>query len=410
MEEWAIGCGVEKADGVGIIVSEEAYNYNGGAFAAPDVEIATQIDLPQGQIVIQVPHEMILTGTKARDELGPIDSAEELLERLQATDHLPQFYLLLKVLKEYEAGVDSPWYYWLNSLPRYFSNGSSLTNLCSELLPPLVGNLVRQERVRFRQFIRAIKDANCLSLETRENEDLFKWAFAIVYTRSFPVGNGDDAQLVPMAELCNHQSEPDVELQTDPNTGNCVVVTTKDVRAGSALRMTYADPTNPSHLFARYGFLDETSPATFCKIMLPSPTKDVIEIGYDPSRMLFYKETGEVSEEVWDVLLYNTVLGYSSGSSGGGGIGDKARDRRAFYEAHMNGDYETKQRIHGMYYSETVALLFKHVDAFLKELDVLTEKASLGDINQHPRLPLLMRHNAFVKDTFFRVRLRLSEY
>ena len=34
----------------------------------------------------------------------------------------------------------------------------------------------------------------------------------------------------------------------------------------------------------------------------------VLDLGYEWSRMLFYKDTGEVSEEVWDVILYDKVL------------------------------------------------------------------------------------------------------
>jgi len=210
----------------------------------------------------------------------------------------------------------------------------------------------------------------------------------------------------------NHGTETEVELQTDAE-GNCVAVATRDVAAGSPLRMSYGDPTNPSFLFARYGFLDESSPATFCKIML-EPTPDLVDMGYDHSRMLFYKDTGEVSEEVWDVLLYHKILGSDDVGLLGGNDSDnsieRANDRQALYNAHMSGDYETKQAIHGKYYSETVAALQSHVDSFLGDLAELTELASYRDLNTHPRLPLLLAHNAFVRDTFLQVQARLMEY
>ena len=37
------------------------------------------------------------------------------------------FRLMVKVLAEYEKGTDSPFYPWLNSLPRRFYNGASMT-------------------------------------------------------------------------------------------------------------------------------------------------------------------------------------------------------------------------------------------------------------------------------------------
>ena len=199
----------------------------------------------------------------------------------------------------------------------------------------------------------------------------------------------------------NHGTETQVEFQTDEN-GNCLVVAAQDVPAGSSLRFTYADPTNPSHIFARYGFLDESSPATFCKIML-DPTPELVAMGYDHSKMLFYKDTGDVSSEVWDILLYHTVLG--DGDQPGN------RDQQAvFYQAHVNGDYATKEAMHNQYSAATVQALLIHIDNFLKELEYLTDMAADRDLNTHPRLPLLQRHNAFVKDTFLNVRAKLMEY
>jgi len=160
------------------------------------------------------------------------------------------------------------------------------------------------------------------------------------------------------------------------------------------LRLSYGDPTNPSHLFARYGFLDETSPATFCKIMITNPTQQLLDMGYDHSRMLFYKDTGGVSQEVWDVLLYQILE-------------SNRDDQQAFYEAHMNGDYDTKQFFHEQYYSETSAALQNHVDTFLNRLEGLSKNAVGRDLNVHPRLPLILRHNDFVKDTFLAVRAQL---
>lgn len=178
--------------------------------------------------------------------------------------------------------------------------------------------------------------------------------------------------------------------------GNCNVYTTRDVPAGSPLRMSYGDPTNPSQLFATFGFLDESSPATFCKIMRIKPSTELKNIGLDFSRMLFFKDTGDVSEEVWDVLLYDILSSKSP------------QDRRAFYEAHMNGDAGTKNAIHQSYYAETLAALKNHVDSFLQQLDELSAKAMTKDPNEHPRIPVILQHNDFVRNTFLAVQNRLA--
>lgn len=96
---------------------------------------------------------------------------------------------------------------------------------------------------------------------------MWLFAFQVVYTRGFEANDGSmGINIVPMADMFNHGTENEVWLTYD-EMGNCYAQTTKDVPAGSPLRISYGDPTNPSFLLARYGFLDESSPATFCKIV-----------------------------------------------------------------------------------------------------------------------------------------------
>ena len=193
----------------------------------------------------------------------------------------------------------------------------------------------------------------------------------------------------------NHGTETEIQLNYDEE-GNCHAYTTRDVPAGSQLRLSYGDPTNPSFLFARYGFLDESSPATFCKIMIDNPSQELIKMGYEESRMLFYKDTGSVSPEVWDVLLYQLLGQYDPNL------------QQQFYQAHMNGDTQTKQQFHEQYYPQTSDALRQHIDNFLQELDVLMataqQRMSGKKSWKHPRLPLIMRHNEFVRQTFLKVR------
>ena len=68
-----------------------------------------------------------------------------------------RFYLFLKVLLEYSKGGESPYYPWLDSMPRLFYNSVSMTNFCYECLPPLVFSLSRRERVKFDNFYDALQ-------------------------------------------------------------------------------------------------------------------------------------------------------------------------------------------------------------------------------------------------------------
>lgn len=423
--EWAFEqCGVQRSDGFQLTNSAS----DGGSGSDTDmsmdqrqknedddVSVMTTEDLPPNSPVLFVPHEMIISSNQAYQEFGNqlLEAATAHLEGLNAPSNKLQYlYLMIKILVEYEKGSQSPWYPWLNSLPRYFSNGPSMTIFCLECLPPLVSSLAMKERGTCTLLCSALNFVPFLSDQTKANEDLCKWAYQIATTRSFEVPaisdeevSGDDRQqydlrIVPMADMFNHgSSETEIEIAYD-DQGNCYAQTTKDVPAGSPLRISYGDPTNPSYLLARYGFLDESSPATFCKIMIANMNDELLNMGYAHNRMLFYKDTGEVSNEVWDVSLYQ-ILSSSSEP-------DAAQRLEEFYNAHMAQDYDTKQSFHQRYWPETSAKLLHHINTFLEELDELSTKVTIGGIvlEEHPRLPLILKHNEFVKKTFLAVRER----
>jgi len=202
--------------------------------------------------------------------------------------------------------------------------------------------------------------------------------------------------LCPWLTFFNHGTETEVDISFDEN-GNCIAFTNRDVPAGHPLRMSYGCPTNPSPFFATYGFLDETAPGTFCKILDIPKTPELENLGFDFSKMLFYKDTGDVSKEVWDIVLYAKVLPKHDVSL-----------QRVFYEAHMNDDTETKAAIHQRYMLETVSELKNHVDTTIQQLHELSAKGDGIDFATHPRLPLILRHNAFVVNTFQMVKERLE--
>lgn len=387
MEEWASSCGVQKVGGFQL-VGESIDGFL-------DVSVQTSQAIPANSPVLFVPNEMILSSNKAVEEFGRLDEAEELIFKGGAESELRHYYLMLKILVEWERGEGSPWFPYLNSLPRWFCNGAAMTPFCYKCIPPLVASLAKQERARLNNL--SVKRVPFLSNDTKGNMELWKWAFQIVYTRSFDSNDGTgDLRIAPMADMFNHGAETEVEYCYDEH-GNCYIQTTKDVAAGSPLRMSHGDPTNPSFLFARYGFLDESSKATFCKLIPSHVNEEMKHLGYAHNRMLFYKDTGDVSAEVWDILLYQ-VLSEKDISK-----------RQEFYAAHMNGDSATKQLLHERHYTETSAKLWEHIDTFLNELNLLSDKACGRDFETHPRLPLILRHNEFVKMNFLAVRSRYFE-
>eukprot|EP00531_Pseudo-nitzschia_arenysensis_P007227 CAMPEP_0116114766 /NCGR_PEP_ID=MMETSP0329-20121206/150_1 /TAXON_ID=697910 /ORGANISM="Pseudo-nitzschia arenysensis, Strain B593" /LENGTH=448 /DNA_ID=CAMNT_0003608157 /DNA_START=38 /DNA_END=1380 /DNA_ORIENTATION=+ len=375
MEAWAYQCGVQGADGLQLMSDYDAGDGNQQHF---DVSLTTSNDIPANSPVLFVPNEMILSSNKAVEEFGRLEDAEKLITSLNAESEFRQYYLMLKILVEWERGEESPWFSWLNSMPRY-----GVDPFCYKCLPSLMAALAMKERANLNHL--QVKRVPFLSEETRGNAELWVWAYQVVYTRSFEANNGSgDLCIAPMADYFNHGTDTDIMLGYDEE-GNCHVQTTRDVPAGTPLRMSYGDSTNPSFLFARYGFLDESSPATFCKYVPPHVNNELKDMGYAHNRMLFFKDTGDASEEVWDVLLHQILSSTNIAK------------KRALYKAHMDNDYETKQALHEQFYQDTSMKLLEHIDDFIQQLDELSAKSVGRDVNDHPRLPLILRHNEFVR-------------
>mmetsp|Transcript_26622 Transcript_26622/g.56251 ORF Transcript_26622/g.56251 Transcript_26622/m.56251 type:complete len:443 (+) Transcript_26622:135-1463(+) len=378
--DWAANYGVQTSPGFELTTEDGL-----------DVYAITNQNIQADSPIVLVPNELILTGSKARMEFGTDATRAE--RDLNLSDHMP-FYLFLKVLKEYELGAESPWYPWLNSLPRYYSNGASMTDFCFGCLPPYAAKQSMEVKTRLKRFELALDEISFLNDETKSNSDLTKWAYNVVVTR-YQEKEGGDYCLVPMVDFFNHGgTEVDVYVTFDTD-GNCYAYSTRDVSPGQPLRICLGDPTNPSQILARYGFLDESSSATYCKWIAEEASSEIFNMGY-PSQMLFYQDGG-ISNEVWDVLLY-TELGKIS-----------PEEQQSFYQAHLMGDEATKSNYHNQYFPQTLAAIQQHVNYVLNELEELgVWQRTKMDTALHPRLPLIMKHNEFVKNTFQLVQQNLN--
>ena len=125
MDQYMTDCGVQRSEGISLYDSSTGHQQPGMDFG-----LMTQTDLPAESPVLCVPANMILNSKELREGelVGIIESAEEYLE-IMGVDvrEYSMYHLFLKILLEYEKGDESPWFPWLNSLPRYYSNGASMT-------------------------------------------------------------------------------------------------------------------------------------------------------------------------------------------------------------------------------------------------------------------------------------------
>eukprot|EP00980_Cylindrotheca_fusiformis_P026186 scaffold15497_cov117-Cylindrotheca_fusiformis.AAC.13 len=265
-------------------------------------------------------------------------------------------------------------------------------NFCLSCLPPFIKSLCQIERDQYGAFRRALTAFDYLTPESKSNDELLKFAYNVVFTRSWRTDDGD-YRIVPVADMLNHDYPDNVVINYDDQNGGCEVYAKVDVAPGSAFTLSYGQPTNPSRFLATYGFINE-APAAFCKILFSNPSPELKDMGYDPNRMLFFTADGSISQEVWDVLLYSRLERKP----------EFREAKEAFYQAHMSGDEETKNSIHGQFQRDTVGALLRHVNHILAEVSELTVKMNTFDSSKHPRLPLLKRHHAMVTSTFTKVR------
>jgi len=83
-----------------------------------------------------------------------------------------------------------------------------------------------------------------------------------------------------------------------------------------------------------------------------------------------------------------------------------SEEQQTFYHAHMTGDEATKSTYHEQYFPHTLAVLQKHVEFLVSELDEayirMEDQSFISSVDSddeggHPRLPLISKHNNYVR-------------
>ncbi len=145
-DQWASGVGVQRCPGFQITT------YDGSDYFA-----ITNEYIPAGTPVVYVPPEMVLSSNRCAEEFGQsLAYSEERIKEGGIANQIPIFRMGVKILAEWEKGDQSPWYYWLNSLPRLFSNGVSMTSACFDALPPYAGWLAVSFKSHHFKLIRVL--------------------------------------------------------------------------------------------------------------------------------------------------------------------------------------------------------------------------------------------------------------
>ena len=116
MDEWASMCEVQRGDGFQLTTEDGL-----------DFSAMTTADIAEGSPILCIPGNMIMSTSSVRAELGGQQGSVDYLTRVGSGDQVGKFFLFLKIMAEYEQGDQSPYFPWLNSLPRLFFNAISMT-------------------------------------------------------------------------------------------------------------------------------------------------------------------------------------------------------------------------------------------------------------------------------------------
>jgi len=193
--------------------------------------------------------------------------------------------------------------------------------------------------------------------------------------------------------MFNHGTNPNVVITYD-NDGNCNVNAIDNIPAGSPLTVSLGDPTNPSPMFATYGFLDDDCPAIFCKAMEHIEQMEDLKFGFKD--LLIGTENGDIAPQVWDLFLYKLLND------------NQDPNTPNFFDACTSGNEQAKQEYHSQYFQYTLQALQEHVNFILGTIDELTYKAQSYDLRTHPRVPVIVAHNNLVRSTFEKVQNQLN--
>jgi hypothetical protein len=188
-QEWAGQCGVEAENG--FCFMENLVDDNEEYYAA------TATGGRAGSRVLRVPNEMILSSARiAQDYEGYVQPSFTTIEQKGMRHLLLQFYLFLKILVEIEQGSDSPYYPWLNSLPRKYNTAVSMDDFCLECLPPFIKSLCQVKRNQLAVFREALQAFEYLSPEEKRMKN---WPY--LHLMSSLQGHGPKVQTIIISFL-----------------------------------------------------------------------------------------------------------------------------------------------------------------------------------------------------------------
>lgn len=452
LNDWANENGVRFHQNVGLVSSstDDSASDDWGV----SLMDASQVRMERGTSVLTVPSSLVLSSTRVAKELVQehsldIDPSMTILDERGFTNQRAEFLLFVKILMEVARENDSLWQPWLQSLPRTFKTGVYMDSFEKSCLPPFAFALAEFETEKLSAFCKALSVlieqpaaaepslSSLKALASKEaNDDLIKWSYNVVCSRCWKYADQlEDAQddndgigrsdIVPLGDMFNHADPANVVVnyQDDANNDdqqsrNAVkFVLTHDIETNdenaSQLCLSYGLTTNPYRFLILFGFVNDQMKELYCQVLFTNPSKEMVELGCnDRSKMVYGTENGDISTTVWNAVLYS-LLEQQSGNT------EAEAMKKAFYQAHLDGDTATMTKVRAKYFLEICLTLRNHVVRTSREFEELVGKVNTiieasGDMSlvekEHPHLGIIHQHNRFILGVFQKVQNRLEAF
>lgn len=426
LSEWYRSCEIVLADGVEL--TEDLLG---------DWSLTTMKSIEQGSSILTVPSQVILTSDINGDSYLPYYSETDMQNvrvwmesQLESgpqskQDYLPEYMLVFKLIREVYLETSSPWHPWLQSLPTQFSTGLYLDEVernhvermtgehiqvqglqyqaCLELFQTLVssqesGGTKALIPTKFIEWMLALQQ-DC-NKEDACFDNLVKWAFSIVFTRSWRSPDRSQAQIVPLGDLANHDSQfanlmPGFR-QTD-GAFQFFVTSDIDAVAGPSspkLYLSYGLTYHPARYLVVFGFCDVTAAYIDAQLDFLQDNEDCKwPTTLDPSQLVVSTLNGALSEEVWSAFLYKILMEDDPELL--------AQIRDAYDDNEERGDQLVEEVLETKEF--TVGMEIQAHYQRLLETDFIPILVTEKDLSEHPNLSMIVNYNLFIRETYLNV-------
>ena len=402
LRDWAKERGVTFADCVGISPCAESVQDDWQI--GPLEEASNKMKLGRGSVLLSVPKELVLNSVCIEKEMegSSLKKALKTLGKRKFIEHKGEFLIFLKILKEVGKGKDSKWYDWIQCLPPKFSTGVCFDDVELDCLPSFSRALADNERKKLKVFRKCAKLAESVWANDNiqagdDSDELFQWAYNVVYTRCWKFSDELDSgatEIVPMGDLFNHNEPANVAVESDSSSSTTNFVLQSD--GATDFSLSYGLATSAHRFLVVFGFVDETMPDIFCQVVFLEATPEQVLLGCQDRSKMCYSQEGAISDTIFDSVLYLLLA-------------SKPEEQRALYDAHLQGDEESKKLLRYKYSLEISLTLKNHVDGTLQELESLLKSIEEANFRSHPNLPVIKRQNLFLQSVFRKVSEVLAD-